>query len=1215
MHLTSLHLSQFRSFATKSPLPSTNHSMFRSIAIVLAILLTFVAARSAFAQFGSSLNGTVADSTGAVIPGATITLTNTGTQQSRTTTSSSAGSYNFGELGPGTYNLTVSAPNFQTENLTGIQIGGEAPRTTNITLQTGGASTSVDVNASDQAALQTSDASIGSTLTSEAIERLPAIGGDPYELLRTAPGITGDASRSGAGTANFLPNGVGPGQSNSGIFQTENQIQISAAGQQVGANNFLIDGVSVNSLGQAGAAVVTPNQESVAQISILSTSYSAEDGRNSGAQIKVTSKSGTNTIHGSAYFRYDEPGLNAYNPPILLSGTVASPPALRVNNSSRDFAGSLGGPIVKDKLFLFASYEGFKVSNNSSSNQYIETPQFDAALLVQRPNTVSAAIVGAPGSAPRVLSVLSPTCTIFNDANPVLPCAVVGTGLDIGSFGPASRNGTYYNQINCNPTSVPADPACTAGFAAQTGGFVTGSGLDGVPDLEYAQILSPTHSHANQFNGRVDYYFTPKDQFAASFYITKLDQLGPSGTAGNRPSADVPQKPLNSAITAIYIHTFTPTLLNEARANFTRFFDNQLQDAVSDKVNYGIPYINIQNLPTSPDVQYGVTAAATSPAIFAENTYEVRDAVTKSMGGRTLKVGGEYRWEQDNNNLGGDARPTYAFQGLFNFANNAPIYEGIYASPITGGPANTARYLRSNTLGVFGQHDWNVTPTLTINTGVRYEYFEPIHNKGLEVNLPNLGPAGSELSAATLTPHNHFFDSDYTGVTPKVGFAYVPPIDNGKMVIRGGVARAMNRINFSLFDPAVEDGPGFFNYSLCCGTAQGDFASPFAGGQIAYSLGTSDSPSSYPANPALVQTLVNNLPVTINPTTGVATPVPVQVYGSPARVKTPYAYLYSLETQMQMKDNLVLTIGFQGSEAHHLPRLVDQNFLYSTTGSPFSDAFFTQTDSNSNYAGLNVHLAKTMKHGYLLDATYTYSKSLDQVSNGSGADSLANQTNPANNRTEWGPSDYNDTHRITVSGLWSIPGTHADNHLLNIASNGWQINGIYTFHTGFPWTPVEYDPNVVTEIPGASTINPVRPAGYGGGYVSSCSNSNYISGNDVKNTSFTYIPKGAKNYTPGIGRNSFSGPCYTDTDLSLAREQKFKLVDHNFNLRFQANLFNAFNQLNLAPFTNGNAGGPAQIVGVTQANGTVTADPNSQFGKPTAADAGRIIEFFARVSF
>lgn len=1168
----------------------------------IALLLTFSSAPAAFAQFGASLNGTVQDSTGAVIPDATVTLTNTGNQQKRTATSSGGGAYNFGELSPGVYDLTASAANFTAAVIKSIQIGGESARTANVTLQTAGTSTSVNVNAQDLTLLDTSDAAISDTLNSETLQRLPAIGGDVYELLRTAPGITGDASRSGSGTANFLPNGAGPGQSNSGIFQTENQVQISAAGQSTGANDYLIDGVSVNSLGQAGAAVVTPNQESISQLTVISTSYSAEDGRNSGAHIKSVTKSGTNTIHGSAYFRYDDPGLNAYNKTSSDPSLPQPNPVLRVNNKVRDYAGSLGGPIIKDKLFLFASYEGFKVSNNSSVNQYIETPQFDAAVAAQRGPTVSGAIVGSAGSAPRVVSVLTPSCSTYTNAG--LPCAIVGNGLDVGSFG--NGNETYFYQNNCkNPT----DPACVAGYAPGTGGYNTGAGLDGIPDLEYAQILDPQHSHGNQFNARGDFYFSPKDQFAASVYFTKLDQLGPSGSIGNRPQADIPIKPLNSAATIIYIHTFSTTLLNEARANFTRYYDDQIADAASAGVNFGIPYINVQNLPPG-NVQYGVVQTPTSPAIFTENTYEVRDAVTKTMGSRTLKIGGEYRWEQDNNNLGGDSRPVYAFQGLFNFANNAPIYEGITANPATGGAANTARYLRSETLGLFAQHDWKITPTFTLNTGVRYEYFTPFRNKGEELNLPVLGPPGSELITPSLVPHNHFFASDFTGVTPKFGFAWVLPVNQGNTVVRGGVGRAMNRLNFSILDNATEDGPGYFSYGICCGEATGD-GTPYDGGQIQYSLGTSNSPTSYPANSALMTRTVNGLPVNAN-----GTPIGIEVYGSPVRVKTPYAYLYSLEAENQLKGGMVLTIGFQGSEAHHLPRLVNQNFLYASPATQiFNAAYFLQADSNSNYASLNVRAEKTFKHGYQYSIYYSYSKSLDEISNGFGADSLANQTNPAFNSTEWGPSDYDTRHRVTFSGLWTIPGTHGDNHILKIASNGWQINGIFTFHTGFPFTPVV--PGLASNpyVTNAATISPVRPYAYLGGFQSSCSNSNYISGNDVKNTSFVLAAPTGAVYRPGIGRNSFEGPCYIDTDLSLAREQKVTVLDHNISVRFQANLFNAFNQLNLAPFTNGNAGGPAAIVGASPDTAGSTTRTDSQFGRPTAADAGRTIEFFARISF
>jgi outer membrane receptor protein involved in Fe transport len=1137
------------------------------VLVALVLGLTGIA----HAQFNASLSGTVQDSTQAAIPGATLTLTNPATQQARTTVSTGSGSFSFNELAPGAYTLTTNAKNFGASTVS-VSVAAETPRSINVTLQPAGSTQTVTVDADTTQALQTSDASIGSTLSEEQIQRLPAVGGDVYELLRTSTGITGDGARAGAGNAAYLPNGVGPGQSNSGIFQVENQVQISAAGQGVGANDYTIDGVSVNSLGQAGAAVVTPNEESVAQLTVVATSYSAEDGRDTGAHIKVVSKSGTNTIHGSAYFRYDEPGLNSFNHG--LNGI----PGVKVQNKARDYRGSLGGPLWKDKLFLFSSYEGFGTKSTSYSNQWVETPQFDAAILAQRPGTVSAAIVGSPGNAPRVNALLPATCSYYTAQH--LQCAIVGTGIDVGSIGPASANGTYAGNIN------------------------SGAGLDNVPDLEFAQIFQPTHARGNQWNGRMDWFASQHDQFAVSTFITKLDGDGPSGSGGARPNADLPTKPLNSTGTFIYIHTFSSSLINEFRSNFTRYFDNQIKDAAG-AVNFGIPYINIQNLPVN-NVQYGVPQSPATPGIFAENTYEVRDAVTKNLGSHSVKAGAEYRWEQDNNNLSGNARPVYAMAGLFNFGNNAPVYEGIEANPTTGGAPITARYLRSNTLGLYVQDDWKIAPNFTLNVGVRYEYFSPFTNKGQELNLPVLGPAGKELITPSLTPHNQFFNSDYTGVEPKIGFAWTPAQFNNKTVIRGGFGRALNRINFSTLDNAVEDGPGVFNYGLCC-AGTGNTAG------IQYSIGTSNSPSSFPANPALKTTIVNGLPVSVDPVTGIATPIGIEVYGALPRTKIPYAYLFSLEAQQQLPAALVLTVGFQGAVAHHLPRLVNQNFLYSqpTGAQIFNAAYFLQTDSNSSYNALNVRLERQLRHGLEINFNYAYSKSLDQVSNGNGADSLANQTDPARNYDEWGPSDYDTRHRFTAAGVWTIPGTKGGNQIVKVLTNGWQINGIFTMHTGFPFTPVTYNQASNPYVSNAATISPTRPYQYFGGFVKSCSNSNFLTGADTANTRYTLSAPAGSVYKPGIGRNSFTGPCYNDTDMSFGREQKFNVSQHPVTARFQANLYNVFNQEDLLPFTNGNAGGPAQIVDA----GPDTNRANSSFGKPTGATAGRVVEFFARVQF
>ena len=235
----------------------------------------------------------------------------------------------------------------------------------------------------------------------------------------------------------------------------------------------------------------------------------------------------------------------------------------------------------------------------------------------------------------------------------------------------------------------------------------------------------------------------------------------------------------NSAATLIYIHTFSPNWINELRGNGTRFADNALSDA-GNTVDYGVPYDNVQNYPFA--LQYGVASSTTTPANFAENTYEVRDMLNYVFGSHTFRAGVELRFEQDNDNLYGYERPTFAFNGLWAFSNDASVFEQQYANTTTGGPANTQRYLRSQNYAAFLQHDWKVSPNFTFNAGLRWEEFTPIDNKGFAMNYPLLGPTGSELSGMRLIPRNHLWNFQHNNWGPKIGFAYTPAFLNGKVV-------------------------------------------------------------------------------------------------------------------------------------------------------------------------------------------------------------------------------------------------------------------------------------------------------------------------------------------------------------------------------------------------------------------------------------------------
>jgi hypothetical protein len=1157
------------------------------------------------AQFGASLGGTVLDPSGAAIPNATVTLINAGTQQTRVKTTNETGYYVFNELSPGTYSLDVKAAGFKENKTDNLAIVAETPRNFNVNLQTGGATESVSVSAETEPTIQTADASIGSTITSEEVQRLPIIGGDPYELIRTAPGITGDAARAGNGNAVFLPNGAGPGGSNSGVFQTENGVQISADGQRQADNNFMIDGVSVNSLTHGGNAVVTPNEEAVGQMTVLSTSYDAVDGRNSGAQIKVVTKSGSNAMHGGAFFLYDDPGLNAYN---KYAGPAAGKP-IRDNNAQRTWAGSLGGPIIRNKLFYFLSYSGFSVHQNAITNEWVETPEFRSTYPADRPGGISAGILSLPGMAPRVVGVNASLtdCSAYANNPGQFPavggvaqtatagpyCQVIGDGIDVGAptAGGASQLGVYPR------LSYAADP---------TSNTYTGGGLDGVPDLYNAAISNPSHDRGNQFNARGDWNVTSKDVVAGSVYFTKLDSFGPSATNGARPLDDVPFKPLNSAATLIFIHTFSPTWLNELRANGTRFFDNGIKDAGTG-VDYGLPYINVQSWP-GVNPQYGVTQQSTTPSVFAENTYEIRDLVTHTWGAHTLRLGAEVRFEQDNDNLSGNSRPVYAMQGLWSMLNDAPIFEAITANPNNGGIASTQRYFRDQDMAIYAQHDWKLSPFFTLNTGLRWENFTPLHNKGFQINYPVLGPPGKELANMVLAPHDNLWATHPHNWGPKVGFAWQPGGDP-RLVLRGGFAVAYNHLDVALFNNALEDGPNIANYGLCCGTNSQDFGTPFAGGSILYSIGSSNSPYSFPINPALATGVnANGFP---NPFGG-GTPS-VEVYGALPTTRPPMSYLYSLESEYQMPWNFTATLGYAGSEGHHYARLVNQSFLFNNANSPVFAAYFAQTDSNQNYNSLNAQLRHTASHGVTFSMVYTWSKALDQVSNGDLADAAANQTNPANNATEWGPSDFDARNRIVATALWDVPKVHTSNAVADALVNGWQVNGIYTWHSGFPYTPVTYNLTTSAFVLGSGVVSPTRPLAYYGNALSGCSNDLYMNGSDFPNRGAdgtagganyfnTTPPADSHAYVPGIGRNSFRGPCYKDLDVSFAKQFAHDFGEHHTLLRLQMNVFNAFNILQLQPLTNGNANPGANI-------------NNQFFGYAQGADAGRTVELQGRIQF
>ena len=1150
------------------------------------------------------------DPNGAVLPNATVTLTNPVTGEKRTTTTGSSGFYKFSELPVGNYSVEVAANGFKNQTYSSVAVSAELPRTLDAKLAVGQAAQAVTVNGEETPILDTSDADIASTINTEAVTRLPAFGRDPYELLRTGVGITGDSARSGSGGAITLPNNTSQNQSNYGIFQTENQIQISSAGQRVTSNSYEIDGVTVDSLLHGGSTTVTPSIESVAQITMMASNYDASQGRDVGAHILTVTKAGSNDLHGSMLFQYDEPGLNAYQSyggPTSTPGVFAPP--IRDELMQREWAASLGGPILKDKLFGFASYEAVKSSLQSFSETYVPTPQWYSGLAQTRPSGLVAGTVTKPAGEAVVRTVLPGNCSALQTM-----CAPVGSGFDIGSFG--GKDGQYLPNVNA------------AGSAASPNLF-TGAGLDGIPDLEFGQIETPSTYRGTQFHARGDWYITPHDQVFGEFFTQKLDQTSYDAQAGAAPDTNLPFRPFNTSISAVYIHTFSPTLINELRANNTRFADNEIADT-SGLVNWGTPGMYVQNYGFG-QMDVSIRSAQTTPYIAAENTYELRDTLSKTIGAQSLRLGFVARQEQDNDNESGLARPNYAFQGIWDLANDAPLYEGISANPSNGGVGNAQRYFRRYYYAGFVQDDWKLKPNLTVNLGLRYEFYGDLTNKGFPINNMVLSSSpGLQIIQSKLVSTNHLYPSTPDAFAPKIGFAWQPLSAMGKVVVRGGFGVSFDNLDENPISPAYENGPGYFNYGLCCAGLQA--TGPNATGTgVVFEYGTSDSPFSYAPN--------SNLAVGVNATTGTpnsftppgGTPSTPQIetYSILPGMKQPTLYNYSLDMQFALPFQMALTVGYQGASGFHFLRLVNQNFLYTqsngtcATGgtctpgvnqTPFSASYVPTADVHTDYNALNVHVEKRLQHGFDFSGVYTWSKSMDNASN-EGPGFVTNQTDPGDPSAEYGPSDFDLRQRFSLEGTWALPSPKGNELMKNVLGN-WQANGIVTLHSGFPWTPVIGVPSVAL-VNGASQIAPTRPTGYGPGSgapanadaLNTCSNSAFETGSNFPLGGANYFVYG-KPGAPGIGRNSFNGPCYKDFDMSFAKQVTFSPHDHQFLVRFQANLYNIFNLTNLTPLAFGSS--ETTISNVTTAG---THVDNPLFGLAPAADNGRVVEFFGRIEF
>ena len=1129
-------------------------------------VLLILIAPSAHAQYRASLHGTVTDPTGAVVSGATVTLLDPATNQKSVFTTDPAGAYHFDALPPSSYQLTVSTSGFKQKVLDNIRIIPDQANAVDVQLEVGKVEETVTVTDATPP-IDTATANISGTISSNQVQHLPSFGRDVFKLVGLAPGVLGQSSQSGNGGGFDLPGtqtGGGSSSGNQGIFKTENGPALSAGGQQQENNNITIDGINTTSAVWGGSSVVTPSEESVQDVKVISNDYDAEYGRYSGAQILVTTQSGTNQVHGSFFGTFHRPGLNAFQP---FNGQGNK--NLRDNNFFTQLGGSVGGPIWKNKIFAFFSYETTRSpqAQTNINNGWYDTPAFDK---LARSNSIANQYLTFPGASVQATGINNSTCANIGLVEGVNCKTVPGQGLDLGS---PLTTALGTQDPSWQSTSNPG----------------LGNGFDGIADIANFVTSSTSTSGAAQYNGRLDANVTSKDRLSYSMYWIPQSSTFLNGPA--RAYNLFHHSQINDAFAGIWDRTFSSTFLNEVRVNASGWRWNEITS--NPQAPVGLPQDTIMNAGSASINQFGPNVGS----ILNQWTYGLKDVATKIWGRHNLKFGGEITRLYFLNNNPSAGVPHYNFFNIWDFLNDAPRSENGTFDPRTGVPSIARQDDREDIWGIFAQDDFKVSRSLTLNLGLRWNYFGPLTSKQGNLFVAVPGSGSNFLTGLTVKPQASW-NAQKDNIGPQIGFAWSR--FNDKMVIRGGYGLAYNQMEIALAANLFQN-PGLTVSVPFSISAPGQ---PTTG--IVYGVSSNiHSITNFPVNPAEITSFAaNGLPAT--GTTNVVI--------FPHDFPTTRVHHFSLQTEYNLGYNFVASIGYQGSVSRDLIFHSSPNGYAASLGFPLNPQIggggtgfsgdFWNMNGYGNYNAMIAELRHDFSRQFMADVQFTWSKSMDTASG-----PFFENPFPFDLGRDYGPSEYNVGRAGKIFAMYQPRFFHGNGVLEKIAG-GWSISGVANIHSGFPWSPVVNVTGGSLYCSGCGYTS-LYPAAYLGGAGTDLSNTQFKTGSNYPGggtaffstpsfTAFNGTAFGPALPQPGLHRGFLTGPSYKDLDLTLTKAfglPNMPVLGENAKIEFRVDAYNVFNSLNFNP---------------NNVSNTIT---NSNFGQDTQALNGRIVTLGARFNF
>ena len=1093
--------------------------VLRSLGCITFTLLCILLLQSqrSFAQVDEgSVTGVVQDTSGAVVPNATVTLLNTDQGLSLVTKTNSSGVYTFSPVRIGPYSLSVSADGFSTTTQQNLTVAVSQNLRVNVELKTGATTQTIEVTAAPPQ-LQTEDASVGQVVNGQSVNNLPLNGRNFTFLAQLSAGVNTPQADTRGNAANgaFSANGLRPAQ-----------------------NNYLLDGIDNNSDNvdflNGTNFVVLPPPDAIAEFKVQTSDYSAELGRAAGAVLNATVKSGTNQIHGAVWEFFRNDVLDAAD--WFENNNGIKKGELRWNQ----FGASIGGPIIKNKIFFFGGYQGFRhVQGNTQSGVSVPT-------VLERNSgytNLSELITANASSAarPDALGRLIPVGTVLD---PATTRPAPGGGWVRDPIGLSSCTGTTISLDSCpGLNQLPAsriDPNAVALlnlFPLPTSGGVTSNFADS-PNL---------YQHNNQFDVRADFNPSEKDQvFARVSYWDNPQYIpGPFGgiaDGGGFQEGDQTAKSFQGV--AAYTHVFSPSTVNVARFGWSHLHTSRFGPVGSQygiPEQYGIPGIpQIDNNGGLPAYSFGGLSTLGSnnflPSDETTQATQVVDDFSKVYQAHSFKVGIEYQHVRFNTLQPAYSHGQWDYNGSFTDipSNNSsstgiaqfllpPMAPTVPGGIVSGGSDQVQASNINKTydermyFAAYIQDDWKVSPKFTLNAGIRWDYFGPINEtNGGQANfvwnngppngtptfiIPASGKDDRELSSTANNPSLNgqgFLDllakdnitllqtdrygkgllkPQFNNFSPRVGFAYqVDP----KLVVRGGFGFFFNAFENQGYGPNIGENYPFvynFNYvpKVPANAAPGlstvapvSYGTPFSscsGGTAGYG-GTATLESGF--------SCIGFTPLNVN-----AQGLGLQ--GLQFKFVTPRTLAANLSFQYAITRSLAAQIGYVLTDANNLQMNLGANNVTAlqeynastngvvgggTTGTvPFPD--FSGSSSGrmigaSIYNGLQTKLEEQLSNGLNFLFTYTFSKTFtdagDLLNGGSASNGRAVDIPGFGVRSDWGLASFNITNVFHFSGGYELPFgngkhfMHDSGKLANGVVGGWSVQWITTLQGGQPIT-------------------------------------------------------------------------------------------------------------------------------------------------------------------